>query len=153
MNVPNNHCIKKYQKGVLQKYLELCYSTILKVELHCSKILKLIIFVYSPFSDSFSHFVSLLIPLSTTASLSHHISLSRWAILAWVVGPAWVVGLAWRWDWAVKSAWYGGDFRVFLGTFSGFMGMWWRGTVVCGGVFMGFWCGLQRRDRFVVGFA
>ena len=110
MNALKNHCIRKCQKGVLQKYLELCYSTILKVELYCSTILKLIIFVYSPFSDSLSHFVSLLIPLSTTTSLSHHISLSRWAILAWVVGPAW----------------YGGDFWVFLGTFSGFM--------VCSGV-------------------
>ena len=66
MNAPNNHCIKKCQKGVLQKYLELCYSTILK----------LIIFVYSPFSNSLSHFVSLLIPLSTTASLSSHLSLT-----------------------------------------------------------------------------
>ena len=51
--------------------LELCYSTILKVELYCSTILKLIIFVYSPFSDSLSLSVSLLIPLSTTMSLSH----------------------------------------------------------------------------------
>ena len=71
MNAPNNHCIRKCQKGVLQKYLELCYSTILKVELYCSTILKLIIFVYSPFSDSLSLSVSLLIPLSTTMSLSH----------------------------------------------------------------------------------
>ena len=29
--------------------------------------------------------------------------------------------------------------------FSGFMGMQRRGMVVCGGVFMGFRCGLQRR--------
>ena len=146
MNALNNHCIRKCQRGVLQKYLELCYNTILKVELYCSIILKLIIFVYSPFSDSLSHFVSLLIPLSTTTSLSHHISLSRWAILAWVVGPAW------RWDWEVRSAWYGGDFWVFLGTFSGFMGMQRRGMVVCGGVFMGFRCSLQRQNRFVAGF-
>ena len=41
---------------------------------------------------------------------------------------------------------------MFLGTFSGFMGMRWHGMVVCGGVLMGFRCGLQRRDRFVVGF-
>ena len=136
MNALNNHCIRKCQRGVLQKHLELCYNTILKVELYCSTILKLIIFVYSPFSDSLSHFVSLLIPLSTTTSLSHHISLSRWAILAWVVGPAW----------------YGGDFWVFLGTFSGFMGMQRRGMVVCSGVFMSFQCGLQLRDWFVAGF-
>ena len=44
--------------------------------MYCSTILKLIIFVYSPFSDSLSHFVSLLIPLSTTVSHSHHVSLS-----------------------------------------------------------------------------
>ena len=52
----------------------------------------------------------------------------------------------------VRSAWYGGDFWVFLGTFSRFMGMWWCGMVVCSGVFMGFWHGLQQGDRFVVGF-
>ena len=38
----------------------------------------------------------------------------------------------------VRSAWYGGDFWVFLGTFSRFMGMRRCGMVVCGGVFMGF---------------
>ena len=42
----------------------------------------------------------------------------------------------------VRSAWYGGDFWVFLGTFSGFMGMRRRGMVVCSGMFMGFWRGL-----------
>ena len=52
----------------------------------------------------------------------------------------------------VKSAWYGGDFWVFLGTFSRFMGMRWCGMVVCGGVFMGFRNGLQQGDQFVVGF-
>ena len=52
----------------------------------------------------------------------------------------------------VRSAWYGGDFWVFLGTFSRFMGMRRCGMVVCGGVFMGFWHGLQWGDRFVVGF-
>ena len=78
-------------------------------------------------------FVSHLIHLSTTAYLSHHISLSHG-------------GLFWRglWVWRggetreVRSAWYGGDFWVFLGMFSGFMGMRRCGMVVCGGVFMGF---------------
>ena len=69
-------------------------------------------------------------------------------------------GLFWRGSWVrhggetgeVKSAWYGGNFWVFLGTFYGFMGMRWRGMVVCGGVFMGFRRGLQRQDQFVARF-
>ena len=59
-------------------FLQYCYNPL---QLHCSKILKYIIFFYSHFLTlSLSHFmllfVSHLIPLSTMASLSHHISLS-----------------------------------------------------------------------------
>ena len=52
----------------------------------------------------------------------------------------------------VRSAWYGGDFWVFLGTFFGFMGMLHCGMVVCGDVFMGCQHGLQQEDQFVAGF-
>ena len=82
-------------------------------------------------------FVSHLIPLSTMASLSHHISHG---------------GLFWRGSWVwrggeireVRLAWYGGDFWVYFGTFFGFMDMQRRDMVVCGGMFMGFRRGLQR---------
>ena len=132
MNAPNNHCIRKCQKGVLQKYLELCYSTILKVELYCSTILKLIIFVYS-------HFLTL--SLSLTLFLFSFLSPQRRLSL---ITSLFHDGLFWRGSWV----WCGGETGrsdqrgVFLGTFSGFMGMRRRGMVVCGGVFMDFRCGL-----------
>ena len=126
-------------------------------------------------------FVSHLIPLSTMASLSHHISLSLPVPTRFfsfekcpskprlkrleqfieedlhLLGVSRVgfleVGL-----WRSCFWWSGMEVRLAkldrrgMVAFSRFMCMWWCGMVVCSGVFMGFWHGLQQGDRFVVGF-
>ena len=65
----NNLCIRTCKKLLLQKNLQLCYSAILNVELHCSSIVKQNIISYSKYQLS----------LSFTRHNLSSLSLHRWA--------------------------------------------------------------------------
>ena len=119
---------------------------------HNSKTYNIFLFT---FSDSLS--LSLSLSLCTCLFLISFLSPQQRLSLITSLSHG---GLFWCGSWVrcggetgeVRSAWYGGNFQVFLGTFFGFMGMLHCGMVVCGDVFVGFRRGLQRRDRFVAGF-